>query len=126
MSDKEYGEVATQRAGKGGEPTEVTPDDAAGQMTTDVTEQMRAYQEIKAAEAAAREKLLREAEVTIVTAEPDKTMEFDVWWMDINRRVTLKAWMKEVIKADFKGRGLTGKEDPQKYDEALRLFGVKF
>ncbi len=107
---------------------EVKPDELAGKMSTDVSAELDAYRAIKAAEAAERERLLKEAEaeVTLITAESDSKMEYDVWWMDINRRVPLKAWMKEVIRADFKGRGLSGKEDPEKYDEALRLFGVKF
>lgn len=81
---------------------------------------------MKKMEAAKREKAMKSSSVTIINGSKDSGIDFDTWWMDINRRVKMKPWMKEVVKADFKGRGLTLKETMEKYDDALRLFGIKF
>ena len=98
-----------------------------GSLKVDVSAELANYAKIKAAEAIEREKALKKAKVTIITEGDDSDLrEFDVWWMDINRRVTLKSWMKEIVKADFKGRGLSNKETIEIYDDALRVFGVKF
>jgi len=100
---------------------------AKNQMKVDVGAELALHMKIKAAEAAEREKALKEAKVTIITAGDDSDLkEFDVWWMDINRRVTMKPWMKEIVKADFKGRGLSNKETMERFDDALRVFGLKF
>lgn len=87
-------------------------------------EQLKA---IKAMEVKKREVILKREEVTIIAQEKeDDKMEFDIWWMDISRRVKLKSWMKEIVKVDFKGRGLNIKETKKRFDDSLRLFGVKF
>jgi hypothetical protein len=87
-------------------------------------EQLRA---IKAMEVAKREVILKREEINIITAEKEsEKIEFAIWWMDVSRRVKLKAWMKEIVKADFKGRGLSDKETIKCFDDNLRLFGVKF
>jgi hypothetical protein len=93
----------------------------------DVSAELDLHRQIKAAEAVEREKALKKAKITIITDGDDSDRrEFDVWWMDINRRVTMKSWMKEIVKADFKGRGLSDKETIESYDAALRVFGLKF
>ena len=98
-----------------------------GKLNVDVSAELDLHRQIKAAEAVEREKALKEAKVTIITAGDDSDLkEFDVWWMDINRRVTMKPWMKEIVKADFKGRGLSNKETMERFDDALRVFGLKF
>ena len=95
--------------------------------TASVSKELELHAKIKAAEDLKREKLLKDATVTIITAESDSDLvEFDIWWMDITRRVTLKQWMKEIVKVDFKSRGLGSKETIEHYDDGLRIFGVKF
>lgn len=49
---------------------------------------------------------------------------FDNWWIVICKRLNLKSWMKEIILADFKGRGLTELETTDQYEEALKKFGL--
>ena len=98
-----------------------------GSLKVDVSAELEQYAKIKAAEALEREKILKDAEVVIITEDSESdTVEFDVWWMDVNRRVTLKQWMKEIVKVDFKSRGLNNKEKLERFDDALRVFGVKF
>jgi len=93
----------------------------------DVSAELELHQKIKAAETAEREKTLKKAKITIITEDKDSDLrEFDIWWMDINRRVDMKPWMKEIVKADFKGRGLSDKETIERFDDALRTFGLKF
>jgi len=85
------------------------------------------HNKMKTMETAKREESLKDAKVTIITqGSDDNTIDFDTWWMDINRRVTLKPWIKEIIKADFNSRGLDKEEPIERYDETLRLFGFKF
>ena len=98
-----------------------------GSLKVDASKELEAYAEIKKAETLEREKLLKNAKVTIITAESESDLVgFDIWWMDISRRVELKQWMKEIVKADFKGRGLNKEETVETFDDGLRAFGVKF
>lgn len=62
--------------------------------------------------------------VVPVAPEQYVSISFEIWWIGISKKLNLKSWMKEIILADFKGRGLTEKELPAKYDEALKLFGL--
>lgn len=97
-------------------------------MTKKKTKKMSAEtrKRIKEAEAEKREELYKNAEVKVVTAEPDNKITFEQWWMLINKKVKMHAWMKEIVLADFKARKLTTSEPEDKYNEALRLFGIKF
>jgi hypothetical protein len=83
---------------------------------------------IKQMEIEKRRKMLAEnkGKVVIDTGREDNLIDFDSWWVDINRRVTIKPWMKEIVKADFKARGLQKSETLGKFDDTLRLFGIKF
>lgn len=82
--------------------------------------------QMKAMEVAKREEALKDSDVNIITGSSDDSVDFDTWWMDVNRRVKMKPWMKEIVQADFKGRGLSKRESLEKFDESLRLFGIKF
>ena len=92
----------------------------AKKIDKELLKQMKAMEETK------REEVLKSNDVKILTGSDDGTIDFDTWWMDINRRVKMKAWMKEIVRADFKGRGLSKSESLEKFDESLKLFGVKF
>ena len=68
-----------------------------------------------------------EVKVKIVTGdEGESKISFDQWWMMINKKVSLKSWMKEIVLADMGARGLTKSETEEKYNEALRLFGISW
>ena len=54
---------------------------------------------------------------------PPATMFFDEWWAAKCRNIPAMH-RKEVVFADFKARGLTNKEAPQKFDDALKVYGV--
>jgi hypothetical protein len=62
----------------------------------------------------------RQSKAIISTPE---IVSFDAWWMVASKRLNLKGWLKEIIWADFKGRGLSEKETIQRYEEGLKLFG---
>lgn len=83
--------------------------------------------QIKEMEAAQRSEALKSQPAQI--AEPEASapkISFDVWWMYICAKVSLKPWMREIIIADFKARGLKMEETEQKYDDTLRIFGYKW
>jgi hypothetical protein len=49
---------------------------------------------------------------------------FGMWWMQLNKKRKIEPYMKEIILADFKGRGLTENEDIDTYNDALKKFGL--
>jgi hypothetical protein len=51
-------------------------------------------------------------------------IEFDVWFAMRSPRIPVQHH-KEIIWADFKGRGLSRLETLKVFDEALRKYGVK-
>jgi hypothetical protein len=53
-----------------------------------------------------------------------KTISFDQWWITINSKIALRPYMKEILVADFKARGLSKNETKEKFDETLRIFGI--
>jgi len=53
------------------------------------------------------------------------TISFDQWWMQLIRKITIRPSYKEVIKADFKSRGLTDNALQEEWDKALELYGIK-
>lgn len=57
-------------------------------------------------------------------AAPEE-MSFDQWWITINKIGKLRPHLKEILEVDFKARGLSKKETKERYDEALKVFGIK-
>jgi hypothetical protein len=57
-----------------------------------------------------------------VVPAPD-LIDFDTWHA-IRQAAIPQQHKKEILKADFKARGLGQIETMQKFDEALRLYGV--
>jgi hypothetical protein len=55
----------------------------------------------------------------------EQKISFDLWWAEVNKKLNLPAYLKEIIWADFKGRGLKKDEAAAKYNDAIRLFGYK-
>lgn len=68
------------------------------------------------------DKIREEVMETIPVAEE---ISFDQWWMITNKRLKLRAHYKEILAADFKARGITKSETKERYDEALKIFGIK-
>lgn len=54
----------------------------------------------------------------------DNKISFDQWWMQRAKFIP-KQHKKEIIKADFIGRGLKKEETLQQYDEALEKYGIR-
>jgi len=73
--------------------------------------------QIKEMEDAQRE--LAAAPITL-----DTTVSFDHWWILLNKRMSLRPHLKEIMWADFNSRGLKKEELVARYDEGLRLFGL--
>jgi hypothetical protein len=89
---------------------------------------MKLHAEMKRMEIEKRRKMLEEnkGRVVIDSGRKDDLIDFDAWWMNVSKRVKMHSWMKEIVKADFKARGLKNAETIEKFDETLRIFGVKF
>lgn len=61
----------------------------------------------------------------VAQEEPkEELLEFDSWW--VMRRDSIPAMhSKEIVKADFRGRGLSQMETLEKFDWALEKYGIK-
>jgi hypothetical protein len=57
-------------------------------------------------------------------AEVEDKVEFEEWYASRQAKIPAHHH-KEVILADFKGRGLSMKETMQAFDEALKRYGIK-
>jgi len=51
-------------------------------------------------------------------------IDFDAWWA-MNEKKIPPQHLKEIVKADFRARGLSLKESIQAYNEALGKYGLK-
>ena len=51
------------------------------------------------------------------------TVSFETWWVLASKRGNFRPYLKEIMAADFKGRGLSENETLDCYYEALRQFG---
>lgn len=58
----------------------------------------------------------------VVEAAPK--LDFNVWFAMREKKIPGQH-LREIIRADFKGRGLATKETLATFDEALRKYGVK-
>lgn len=65
-------------------------------------------------------------EDTVSVAEPEPVkVDFDAWYASRGAIIPRQHY-KEILKADFKARGLSTIETMEMFDEALRKYGVKF
>lgn len=55
---------------------------------------------------------------------PVEKVDFDAWYALREGRIA-RQHHKEIIKADFRARGLSQHESMDDFDEALRKYGVK-
>lgn len=57
-------------------------------------------------------------------AKVEKKINFDVWW-NLRKDLIPRQHTKDIIMADFKGRGLTTEETMATFDAALLKYGIK-
>ena len=76
--------------------------------------------EIKAMENKKRQEVAKQAP----PPPADKKMAFDAWYALRGSSIPAQH-MKEILRADFKARGLSDMETLQRYDAALVQYGVK-
>jgi hypothetical protein len=55
----------------------------------------------------------------------NNTVTFDVWWSGVAKKLNLPAYLKEVVWADFKARGLQRESTDEQFAKALGQFGYK-
>jgi hypothetical protein len=84
-----------------------------------IKEQVREMEKKQRAEA------VKTVEVKVVKPKGVSKITFDQWWMIVNKKKQFKHWIKEVMKADFKARGLSDLEEECEFNKALELFGYK-
>jgi hypothetical protein len=72
----------------------------------------------------------KQAETPVEAAEAaapqsaPKLVDFDMWYANRKNKIPAEH-RKEVLKADFRGRGLKDRASMQDFDEALGKYGVK-
>lgn len=70
------------------------------------------------------EKSQREAAKSQIEQKTEEAISFDQWWLDRSGSLNQPQYIKEILKADAKGRGLSGKQTADKWDWAARQFGL--
>jgi hypothetical protein len=53
-----------------------------------------------------------------------KPISFKKWFTIISKERGMQEYLFEILKADFKARGLTENELKSEFDKALKLFGM--
>ena len=53
-------------------------------------------------------------------------VEFEIWWAARVGQLKQPVHVKDIMKADAKGRGLTGLQPMDKWDWAARKYGLNF
>ncbi len=87
--------------------------------------QVDLMKEIKDMERKAREEALIEASKQEMSeSSKEEEVLFDAWYAMRSSSIPSRH-MKEILRADFAGRGLGNKETIAKYDAALGKYGVK-
>jgi hypothetical protein len=69
-----------------------------------------------------KSKKIKEEPMPIVESVP--TVDFNVWFAMREKKIPAQH-LREIIWADFQGRGLSKKETVVAYDAALAEYGVK-
>jgi len=54
----------------------------------------------------------------------DSAVDFDQWWTERASVLNQPAHIKEILRADAKGRGLGKKETMERWDWAAKMFGL--
>lgn len=61
----------------------------------------------------------------LVEQPANNTVTFDMWWSGVAKKLNLQSYLKEVVWADFKARGLQRESTEDQFVRALALFGYK-
>ncbi len=69
-----------------------------------------------------RSKKIKEEPMPTVKSAP--TVSFDVWFAMREKKIPAQH-LREIIWADFRGRGLSKKDTVAAYDAALAAYGIK-
>lgn len=69
------------------------------------------------------EKSMR-SEAPKAAPEASPIVSFDEWWLNTLASAKLHPSMKEILKADAKGRGLEGQQTAEKWNWAAKQFGL--
>lgn len=85
----------------------------------------RVYQEMRRKEKERRKKQLKNEKVEVIVDDNGEKISFDQYWMLLNRKMELRPWLKEIMWADFKARGLSPHETEAAYNRASVQFGLK-
>jgi hypothetical protein len=51
-------------------------------------------------------------------------ISFDQWWADSAASLKIAPYLKEVLRADFRGRSVEGPNTKEKWDWAAKQFGL--
>ena len=55
---------------------------------------------------------------------PTQSVSFDQWWADSAASLKIAPSLKEVLRADFKGRSVEGLNTKERWDWAAKQFGL--
>lgn len=69
-------------------------------------------------------KFKKSKEQLMPTAEQAPLVDFNVWFAMREKKIPGQH-LREIIWADFKGQGLSGREELAVYDTALTKYGIK-
>lgn len=58
------------------------------------------------------------------TTHTDDVVDFDKWWAERSNNIKQPSHVKEILKADARGRGLGPKETMERWDWAAKMFGL--
>lgn len=54
-----------------------------------------------------------------------RAISFDAWWIEFSKEKGIRHHIKEILKVDFKARGLKDMEKKEDFDKAATIFGYK-
>jgi hypothetical protein len=57
---------------------------------------------------------------------PEQLINFEEWWLLRYSSFKMNPYLKDVLRADMKGRGLGVKNTLKQWDDAAKLFGLVF
>ena len=89
--------------------------------TKDLTKTIKEMEMAKKQEAAEKQKAME----PVPSANDEPVISFDMWWAITMKKINIRPSYKEVVAADFRGRGLGKTATASAYNKALELYGIK-
>lgn len=68
---------------------------------------------------------LKEQEQTQKEEVDNQAISFEAWWIDFSKNRNVRFQVKEILRVDFKARGLKDVEKKEAFDRAATQFGYK-